>query len=111
MSNEYKDVYSEESFWDKTKNQAIKAGKEVILQSLKIYFSSKNPKMSILDRTTCYGALGYFIFPLDAIPDITPFIGYSDDLGILTLAIKSISSYITNDTNQLALNKMKEWFS
>ena len=32
-------------------------------------------------------ALAYVIFPLDAIPDVIPFVGWLDDLGVFSGAI------------------------
>jgi len=34
----------------------------------------------------------YFISPIDAIPDITPLIGYLDDLGVITALLKYLGS-------------------
>lgn len=33
-------------------------------------------------------ALAYFIFPLDAIPDIAPLLGYLDDFGVIAAVVK-----------------------
>ncbi len=37
-------------------------------------------------------ALGYFIFPFDAIPDGIPVAGYADDALVITAAVSSIGS-------------------
>jgi uncharacterized membrane protein YkvA (DUF1232 family) len=57
-----------------------------------------------------YTALGYFILPIDAIPDIIPVVGYTDDLAGLVGALGAVSMYITNDVKKLAAQKMKNWF-
>jgi uncharacterized membrane protein YkvA (DUF1232 family) len=54
--------------------------------------------------------LGYFICPLDAIPDAAPFVGYSDDLGVLALALATVATYTTVDVKEKARAKMKDWF-
>ena len=38
-------------------------------------------------KVTIVSALGYFIFPLDATPDLTLGVGYADDLGALCIAL------------------------
>lgn len=35
-------------------------------------------------------AITYFVWPLDAIPDVTPIIGYVDDAGVIAFVVKSI---------------------
>ena len=47
-------------------------------------------------KATIVGALGYFITPLDAIVDLTPVVGYADDLGVLALAIAAVATYVRN---------------
>jgi uncharacterized membrane protein YkvA (DUF1232 family) len=37
-----------------------------------------------------FGAIAYAVFPLDAIPDTIPVIGWLDDVGILSLAAMAI---------------------
>lgn len=39
-------------------------------------------------------ALGYFILPLDAIPDILTVIGFTDDLAVLTTAIAMVRGHM-----------------
>ena len=55
--------------------------------------------------------MGYFILPADAIFDLTPIIGYSDDLGVLLFTLTQISGVITNEVKEKARNKINEWFS
>ena len=43
------------------------------------------------------GALGYFIFPLDVIPDILPCIGYADDLAVIALLLGQLYAFINQD--------------
>ncbi|MEP6517034.1 YkvA family protein [Microcoleus vaginatus] len=56
------------------------------------------------------GDLTYFISPVDAIPDILVGIGFTDDLGVLLVAIATVSVYINADTKEQAKQKMKDWF-
>ena len=50
-------------------------------------------------------ALAYFILPLDAIPDLLPIIGLSDDISVLTAALTAISVHITDEHRR----KAREW--
>ena len=42
--------------------------------------------------------LAYFVIPLDAIPDLIPAAGYTDDLGVWLASMKIFGSYI-NETH------------
>ncbi|MFO0211413.1 MAG: DUF1232 domain-containing protein, partial [Pseudanabaena sp.] len=55
-------------------------------------------------------ALGYFIFPLDAIPDITPVVGYADDLGALAAAVAAVAIHIDENVKEKTRQKLKDWF-
>ena len=83
--SDYEQHYSETKFMDKIKNYAKKAGLKGVYLGLILYYAL--PKLSLLDRAIVYGALGYFISPLDIIPDSIPFIGYLDDIYILKMAV------------------------
>ena len=43
-------------------------------------------------------------------PDITPGIGYVDDLGVLTSAVAAVSMYIDQDVRTQAAEKIRDWF-
>lgn len=49
--------------------------------------------------------LGYFISPIDLIPDFIPVIGYLDDLVIISVTIYLIVKLIPNDVYQDCRNK------
>jgi uncharacterized membrane protein YkvA (DUF1232 family) len=107
---DYEKQYSDNSFWDKTKKYALKAGKDVIEKALQLYYAAKKPNTPAWAKTAIYGALGYFISPIDAIPDITPIVGFADDLGVLALAISTVAMYIDQDVKDRAKEKAKDWF-
>lgn len=82
----YGKQYSEKSFWSKLGKHAKDAGKKVIYSGLVLYYTLENPNIPMKAKATIYGALGYLISPIDAIPDFVPIVGYSDDLGVLGVA-------------------------
>ena len=104
------DQYSETSFWDKLANVAKKAGEKVIYAALLLFYVLKSPLTSKADRAKILGALGYFILPLDIIPDWIPVAGYTDDLAALTWAIYAVAKNITPEIKQQAKDKMSEIF-
>jgi len=48
------------------------------------------------------GALGYLIAPLDFVPDLTPVLGYSDDLMAITFAFLKVQGYIDDEVKDEA---------
>lgn len=108
--NEFSKEYSEENFWNKVKKFALKAGKEVIVRALTLYFCLQDKDTPLWAKGVIVSALGYFICPLDAIPDITPVVGYSDDLGVLAAAFATVAVYIKEEHKKRAEETWKNWF-
>ena len=109
-SSEYSKEYSESSFWDKVKKFASKAGSKVIYTALKLYYTMQSPDTPAWAKTVIIGALGYFISPIDVIPDPTPVVGFADDLGVLAAAAATVVTNITPAIKDEAKRKLKEWF-
>ena len=63
---DYTAHYSDAGFWGKVKGYAKTAGRGVLLPALKMYYSATDPDTPRWAKATIYGALGYFISPLDA---------------------------------------------
>ena len=60
---QYEKHYNEESFWEKVKKFAVKAGGKVIYLALKLYFALQSEKTPAWAKGVIVGALGYFILP------------------------------------------------
>lgn len=108
--NEYEEAFSEQGFWLKLKKYARSAGKEVVEKALLLFYAAQEEKAPAWAKATIAGALGYFIVPLDAIADLTPAVGYADDLGVLALAIAAVATYINADVRAKTQQKMTAWF-
>ena len=107
---QYEKKYTEDSFWDKVVKFAKTAGREVIEKALWLYYAAQQPHTPLWAKTAIYGALGYFISPIDAIPDITPMVGYADDLAVLAAAVATVATYITAEVKERAAEKVRGWF-
>lgn len=110
MENNYSKHYSENGLWEKIKTVSRSAGSKVVYAALLLFYAMKDKSGSIKTKLTIVAALGYFIIPTDAIFDLTPLIGYSDDLGVLLFALSQISSSITPDVKEKARSKLNDWF-
>ena len=109
-AEEYQENYDESSFWDKILKFAKRAGIEVIYLALLLYYTLGSNTLSLKDKAIIYGALGYFILPIDLIPDYIPVIGLSDDFGTLIYAYKKIKNNINDDIRGKAKKKLSSLF-
>ena len=108
--NQYVQAYSEGSFWEKLKRFSIAAGREVVEKALILYFTLREPHTPAWAKTTIIAALGYFIFPADAIPDLTPVAGYADDLGVLVAALATVIMHVTPEAKRRASETLQTLF-
>lgn len=106
----YQSEYSESGLWSKVKSVAKKAGIKTIYMVLLLHYVLKSPNVSIEDKAKIYGALGYFILPIDLIPDFIPIVGYSDDVATLAYALHAVWKNVTPEIKQQAQQKLRSWF-
>ena len=99
--SDYSTYYSRDSLWSKLTSLPTSASCELIEKVLMLYHLLLNGKGSVTTKTLIVAALGYFIAPIDAIPDVVPIVGYSDDLAIITALLKSLESLLTNPIRKL----------
>ncbi|MGE4370250.1 MAG: YkvA family protein [Burkholderiaceae bacterium] len=109
-TSRYQHVYSAPGFWAKLGKRGRAVGKGALEKALYLYYAVQSPNTPAWAKRVIYGALGYFILPLDAVPDLAPLIGYTDDLGIMTAALATVAFYITPDVKQQARVKLATWF-
>jgi len=102
--------YSESDFWSRLRSQAKKLGKGGLRHALTLYYTLQEPNVPAWAKTVIIGALGYFIFPLDAIPDFIPVVGFTDDIAVLAAAIGALELNIPQSAREKADAKMREWF-
>lgn len=89
----------------KIKALGFKLAYIVLLQ----FYAYNNPQTPRWAKNIILGALGYLLTPIDSIVDVTPFIGYTDDIGVLSFALVTISAYITDDVKFKARQKLQKW--
>lgn len=105
----YGKEYSDSGLWDKVKNVAKVAGKDVIYNVLLLFYAMKSDKVSLKERTMIIGALGYFILPADIIPDILTAVGYTDDIALIFAVLKLLAC-VDDDIKKQANAKLRDWF-
>ena len=53
-----------------------------------------DPKVHWGKKALAVGALLYFIIPFDSIPDFAPFVGYLDDIGVITAVVAYLGKHL-----------------
>ena len=107
----YQDHYSESGLLGKLSKVAKKAGQKIVYAVMLLYYVIQSPEISKGDKATIIGALGYFILPLDLLPDFIPVLGFTDDLSAILLALHAVWKNITPDVKAKASAKVSGIFS
>lgn len=98
------------NIWKKLTHQTKRLGRNLTETILKLYYSAQDEQTPAWARTVIYGALLYFLVPIDAIPDILP-TGYSDDLATLLAAVTTVGIHITPAHTSKAHATASRWFN
>ena len=102
--------FSEKGLWSKLKFYARQAGLKTVYTALLLYYAYTRKETPVWAKNIIFGVLGYFLAPIDAIPDLTPIIGYTDDLGVLSFGLVTIACYVNEDVKTNARERLKKWF-
>lgn len=102
--------FSEKDFWLKLSKFSKKAGLKLSFYALTLFYTMLDEDTPSSSKLLIMGALGYFIMPFDLIPDLTPGIGFTDDLAALTGAFVSVAVNVKEEHKENALLKVKKYF-
>jgi uncharacterized membrane protein YkvA (DUF1232 family) len=106
----YKDQYTEKRLWRKITRFASRLGVKTVYTTLLMFFAYKRKETPRWAKNIVLGALGYLISPIDLLPDLTPIIGYTDDLGVLGFGLVTIAAFINEDVKKNARVQLSKWF-
>jgi uncharacterized membrane protein YkvA (DUF1232 family) len=76
---------------------------------LTLAYAAIDPKTPWPIRLTILGPLAYLVSPLDAVPDFTPWFGFSDDIGVMTAAIALLGAHVTEEHRAKAKKRVDDW--
>jgi uncharacterized membrane protein YkvA (DUF1232 family) len=105
-----KDI-SEKKLLTKIKSAFSSLSQEAITHALILYYTLRAPNTPAWVKTVIIGTLGYFISLIDGIPDLTPILGYTDDISVMAAAIAALSQYITPEIREKAKLKAESFLS
>ena len=106
----YAKDYSDDSFWEKVKGVLKTAGLPLIYKAFQLYYVMKKPDCPMHIKAAIVMTLGYFISPIDVIPDFIPFVGFSDDLGAIIAALVLAAMYVDEEVKRLAREAIDNLF-
>lgn len=89
---------------------ASRAGIDLVSRALQLYYLARSPDIPAWAKASIFAALGYLVVTPDAVPDITPIVGFVDDLAVLTSALAGLSAYISPELRAKVLVRLREWF-
>lgn len=105
----YGNYYSENKFWKKIMRLTRKVGATVLRPVFQLYYMLQSDTVSLKHKAYILGALGYFVLPLDFIPDaFFSLIGFADDIAVMTLVISLVNDSLTPEIKAQAEAKLAE---
>ena len=108
--DDYAQYFNDSTLWKKLRKVAKKAGRKAVYYVLVLYYVSRDPAVPSKFKLRILGALGYFILPIDIIPDAILALGFTDDLAAVAWVLFSVRKYITPEIEQKARDRLREWF-
>ena len=73
---------------------------------LAAYYCAFDRATPVQVKATLVGALAYFVLPFDAVPDMLPLVGFTDDAAVLLAALRMVRAE-HRDAARAALARMK----
>jgi uncharacterized membrane protein YkvA (DUF1232 family) len=87
-------------FWPKVRRVAARLPFAEDL--LAAYYCAFDRKTPLQVKAALLGALAYFVLPADAMPDILPLLGFTDDALVLVTALRMVSGHIRDEHRDAA---------
>jgi len=85
-------------------------GVKITYSALLLYYAYQRKDTPAWAKNIIIGSLAYLLSPFDAIPDLTPFIGFTDDLGVLSFGLVTIACYIDDTVRDNAKFRLHKFF-
>ena len=75
---------------------------------LAAYYCAFDRATPLQVKGTLIAAIAYFVLPFDAVPDMLPVLGFTDDAAVLMTALKLVSSHLRPEHRDAAREKLEE---
>lgn len=79
-------------FWRKLRRHGRRV--PFLKDAVAAWYCARDPATPIQVKAVLMGALAYFVMPVDMLPDIVLWLGFTDDATVLLAAYQAISSHV-----------------
>ncbi len=97
--------YSETGFWGKLAHRTKQLGRRPAELGLTLFYTLREPGTPTWCKAVISGSLGYFISLIDAVPDLTPVLGYTDDVTVMIASLAILGAHVTPDIRHRARHR------
>ena len=80
----------------------------MIERVLWLLYAAQKPETPAWARAVMWSALGYFVSPVDAAPDVLPG-GLTDDLGVLVAALATVGAFVDEEVRERTKRTLDHW--
>ena len=94
-------------FWRKARGVAARIPFAEDL--LAAYYCAFDRETPLPVKASLVGALAYFVLPVDAVPDLLPVLGFTDDAAVLATAVKLVASHMRVEHREAAREKLAQF--
>jgi uncharacterized membrane protein YkvA (DUF1232 family) len=84
----------ESGFWGKLRRTLARV--PFVDELLAAYYCATDPATPLRAKAVLFGALAYFVMPIDIVPDFILWLGFTDDAAVLYAAIRTVRAYMTD---------------
>jgi len=98
-----------ENIYDYVKGRLHKVGTKVLYTALLLFYAYQRKDIPGWCRHIITGAIAYLLTPIDAVPDLTPILGYTDDFSVLAFALVNIAGHVNEDIRTQAKDRLQKW--
>lgn len=102
--------FKEVKFLSKLPSYAKLFGVKTLYTILLLYNAYQRTETPTWAKNVILGVLGYLLAPIDGVPDLTPFVGFTDDIGVLSFGLVTIASYINKEVKEKSKKQLTSWF-
>jgi uncharacterized membrane protein YkvA (DUF1232 family) len=85
-------------------------GQQTVYAAMLMVYAFRREGIPLYAKNIIIGAFGYLLMPFDALPDLTPLLGFTDDFGVLSFALVTVAAYINDDVRVKARKTVKSLF-